>query len=255
MPRKAKKPPEPEAGSPAWMTTFGDLMSLLLTFFVLIVSMSSIQESKFMVAVESFRRALSWFEGQPPRPLLNLKLKRSGADRAEEKVPVISTKEIYPIIAADDIIRIAQEMQTKVAELNIGGQVQVYYNSKEVRIYIEDAVMFENMSADIKGKEALHLLESIVELVEDIPYPLNIEGYTDRRLIGNDNGDYESHWELASARALAVLHYLNRSGVSAKRLKAVAYGANKPKVDEYCVPEDRWRNNRVEIVIRDTEAE
>ena len=255
MPRKAKKPPDVAPGSPAWMTTFGDLMSLLLTFFILIVSMSSIQESKFMVAIESFRRALSWFEGQPPRPLLNLKLKGRGADKAEDTVPVVPTKQVYPIIVADDIIRIAREMQTKVAELNIGGQVQVYYNSKEVRIYIEDAVMFENMSAEIRGKEALHLLESIVELVEGIPYPLNIEGYTDPRLVSSNNDDYESHWELASARALAVLHYLNRSGVSPKRLKAVAYGANRPRVSEYCVPEDRWRNNRVEIVIRDTETE
>ncbi len=253
MPRKAKKPPEEEAGAPAWMTTFGDLMALLLTFFILIVSMSSIQEAKFLVAIESFRKALSWFEGQPPIPILDTRLKREGADKTRDETPTVPTEKTKPVITADDIIRIAKEMQTKITELNIGGQVQVYYNSKEVRIYIEDAVMFENASAEIRGKEALHLLESIVDLIQDIPYPLNIEGYTDKRQVRSGIGEYESHWELASARALAVLHYLNRSGISSKRLKAVVYGANRPRGST--IPEERRDSNRVEIVIRDTETE
>ena len=255
MPRPPKKPPEPEVGSPAWMTTFGDLMSLLLTFFVLLVSMSSIQEAKFLMAVESFRNALSWFEHESSPLPINLDLPRSGASKTEDQTPSVPTEDIKAAISAEDIIRIGREMQTEVTELNIGGQLEVYYNSREVRIYIEDIVMFENGSAEIRGKEALHLLENILDLVEDIPYPLNIEGYTDSRLATDANGDYQSQWELASARALAVLHYLNRSGISEKRLKAVVYGANRPKVTDYSVPEERRKNNRVEIVIRDTEIE
>ncbi len=50
--------------------------------------------------------------------------------------------------------------------------MQVYFNSSEIRIYIEDALMFEPGSSELKGKKAIHLLESILSLVKDIPYPL-----------------------------------------------------------------------------------
>jgi chemotaxis protein MotB len=67
-------------------------------------------------------------------------------------------------------------------------------------------------------------------------------------------GDYDTRWDLASARALAVLHYLNQRGIPSKRLKAVAYGSNRPKYADNR-PEEKYLNNRVEIVIRDTDTE
>lgn len=253
MAKREKKPPEPEAGAPMWMTTYGDFMGLLLTFFILLVSMSSIQDTKFRQAIESFRLALEWFEGSPPYPRLDLDLEREGADRTENKEPKTPTEENKPIISADDIIRIAREMQTKINRLNIGGQIQVYYNSKEARVYLDSAILFEPDSAEIKGKEAQFILENVLDLVIDIPYPLIIEGYCTAHSVGT-NKENESTWELSSARALAVLHYLNNNGVSDKRLKTVAFGSNAPR-RETCIPKERWNNDRVEIVIRDTNIE
>ena len=253
MAKREKKPPEPEAGAPLWMVTYGDFMGLLLTFFILLVSMSSIQDTKFKQAIESFRLALEWFEGSPPYPRLDLDLEHEGADRTENKDPQIPTEEKKPAVSADDIIRIAREMQTKINQLNIGGQIQVYYNSKEARIYLDSAIIFEPDSAEIRGREAQFILENVLDLVIEIPYPLIIEGYCSIPSAGIEKGS-QSSWELSSTRALVVLHYLNNNGVSDKRLKTVAYGCNTPK-KATCIPQERWNNDRVEIVIRDTNIE
>lgn len=254
--RKARKPEEQDPGAPAWMTTFGDLMSLLLTFFVLIVSMSSIQEAKFKVAMESFRRALSWFEGQPPSARLDLSRVRRGADKSKDEDPAVPTVEVTPIIAADDIVRIAREMQAKIEHASIAGRVLVYHNDREIRIHIPDYVIFTPGFAKLEGDGIFDLMDDIVALVKNIPYPLNIEGYTDDTHPSTYGSAFETNWELSSARALAVLSYLENAGISPKRLKAVAYGENRPgKPEAMQIPDTRWKSNRVEIVIRNANVE
>ncbi len=229
MAKKQKKCEEAPKGAPLWMVTYGDLMSLLLTFFVLIVSFSSMQESKFLQALGSLKGAL-------------------GIMRHMES-SFVKPYVAFPKLTSKDKKRLSlmiQSMKMSLQEKELDKKVKMNIKDNGILIRIDAPLLFPSGKADLKS-EVIPVLDKIVEMAKGWPNSIRIEGHTDNRPIHSVR--FPSNWELSSARAIAVLRYFIKRGVPAGRLAAVGYGEYHPLLPN-TTPENMAKNRRVEIYIK-----
>ncbi len=224
-----KKSEDVEEGAPQWVLTYGDMMSLLLTFFILIVSFSSIQETKYEQAAGSLRTA---FGGLP---------KMSGASRVLENLNKNQQK------AMEEMIEEVQEMKAAIAEKQMQEQIKVTLTEKGAHIVIADPLLFDLGKADLKS-QAKDALDIVAALITGSPNTeIIVEGHTDNWPISTS--EFPSNWELSAARALAVVKYFAlRKGFDPARFAATGYGEYRP-LKPNDSPENRTKNRRVEIFV------
>lgn len=126
----------------------------------------------------------------------------------------------------------------KIARLEIG--------ENKIRIMFEAPVLFDSGSAYLK-KESLPVLQQVVKSLNDMPNSIQIEGHTDDRPVA-PGSKFDTNWELSSARAFAVLRFLEINGIPQQRLSATGYGEFRP-IAANATPEGRAVNRRIEINI------
>jgi chemotaxis protein MotB len=126
----------------------------------------------------------------------------------------------------------------KIARLEIG--------ENKIRIMFEAPVLFDSGSAYLK-KESLPVLQQVVKSLNDMPNSIQIEGHTDDRPVA-PGSKFDTNWELSSARAFAVLRFLEINGIPQQRLSATGYGEFRP-IASNDTPEGRAANRRIEINI------
>jgi chemotaxis protein MotB len=210
------------------MVTYGDLMSLLLTFFVLLVSFSSIQESKFLQALGSLKGAL----GVLPKY-------ESTVFRQYVLMPKLSRRERVRVSM------MMKKLQQALKEMKLDKKVKLNIKKDGILIRIDAPVLFDLGKANLKP-EVYPVLDKIAELTQGWPNEIRIEGHTDNLPI--HTAEFPSNWELSAARAISVLRYFVSRGIPASRLAAVGYGEFHPLVPN-TTPENRAKNRRVEIYI------
>ncbi len=226
--KKKKKEEIPDAGAPAWMTIYGDMMTLLLCFFVLLLSFSSIDEGKFSTAIYFIQGALGILPdnvsvnkdaGQPMSQLQKLQ-----EMNLEEKVKKI------------DDLAIEQGLSREISvEISEGGML----------IRLGSQILFKSGSAVLK-KEAHSVLQIIGETIADVTEVI-VAGHTDNLPI--TSGKFKSNWQLSSERSISVINYLTKScNVPSEILVASGYSEYKPLVENNS-PENRKENRRVEFLI------
>ena len=232
MARK-KDQEEGKAGAPAWMVTYGDLVTLLLTFFVLLLSFSTMEVSKFKEAMSSLKGAMSMLPKQSaviervqtPRPKLSMGSVYNAKNRYKYKLEALA--ELIEKENLSDIISI-EELGTQ-ALMRIG-----------------DSALFDLGKADLKP-DIFPILNELAKILQDEQNRVRIEGHTDNMPIHNEK--YPSNWELSMARAVNVLKYIRKAGnINPKRLSAVGNGEHHPIVPNTS-PENMAKNRRVEIHI------
>ncbi|PLV57037.1 flagellar motor protein MotB [Thermotoga sp. SG1] len=176
------KKKEEQKGSPQWMTTYSDMVTLLLTFFVALISMSTISPGKFQQVAVGLRIALS---GQPPSVLM-------GGRSINEEPLITSKRGIY-----QELMRLSEEYK---------GKITVEERDEGTLIVLKDMVFFETGSARLTA-EAKELLAKVGQIViEHTTNVLEIFGYTDDRPV-LPNSIYVSNWHLSSARAASVVNF------------------------------------------------
>ena len=223
---------ECEEGAPEWMVTFSDMTTLLLTFFVLLLSFSNQDIQKFREMLGSIKDA---FGVQ--------KLEIGEFPAKSTKPFALSEEERYPINISDQAL--AKAIQEAAAQSGIKeDQVEVNVTDEGVRVRLKGKIFFDPGSARLK-KGILKFLNSIVEIMRRTDYNLAVEGHTDN--IPIRTREFPSNWELSAARAAAVVRYLVEHGISPKRLKAVGYADSRPLVPND-TPEHRAMNRRVEFL-------
>lgn len=237
------------------MTTFADLMSLLLTFFILLLSFANMDVVKFRDAAGSFKMA---FGVQFDDTIKGLQ-KTTAASIVElshiTKDSVIDL-ELEARKAQSSIQSVVQarmraneniykRLQAIVRDLNLGDQVVVENTSKGVVITVNGQLFFKSGSAILR-KESFPLLDSITSVIEEFPYKLNVEGHTDNALIRTSK--FESNWELSAGRAISAVKYILSSGkIEAEKLGASGYAETRP-IAQNDTPEGRRINRRIEFV-------
>lgn len=259
MARKQKK--ASSSGSPAWMATYSDLMSLLLTFFVLLFSMSAVSEEQFKAVAESLRVALA---GSSNDSILEdsgssiSDLNASDIEEVEQISPEDMTVE-NPESSAQSESVIPEEVQELyetanqyMVENGIESDLTISRDAEGVYIDIQESILFTSGSADIttSGEETLGTLSGLFDLFNN---KIVVEGYTDN--VPMNTAKFPSNWELSTGRALAVLRYLSeQSGVAPERLSAKGYGEHSPVVPNDS-DENRALNRRVNVIIMHEDRE
>lgn len=229
MAKKEKKAPE-EPTAPFWMTTYGDMVTLLMVFFILILSFSVIQLEKFKGAMSSMKGAL----GILPENISTYKQDNPNYDKEEAR----TRQEIL-----DAMIR----LEELVKQMGLSDLVEMEYTGDGVIVRMGDNLLFDSGEAGIKS-QAYPLLEVVINTFQGKFIQIYVEGHTDNVPISNSR--YPSNWELSADRALNVVKYLNRVGnIDAKKLAAVGHGEHRPLVPNTS-SENRAKNRRVEIYFK-----
>lgn len=231
-----KKCPDCERCLPAWLAAFGDLMSLLLCFFVLLLSMSSMDAKKISEAIGSLSGAMSVLEGGTKTEI--------SKKRIQYATPIESKDETAEIVnKVEQTIGDTNEMQEK-------GQTEII-TIEEAQdgfvIELPASLLFKPGSATIQNDDTLLFLKRIALIIEELPIEtrVSVQGHTDDIGPGSKS-PYKDNWELSSARAIAVLEELLLDGVAGSRVSAEAYAEFKP-VATNATASGREKNRRVEL--------
>ncbi|GAX87373.1 chemotaxis protein MotB [Lebetimonas natsushimae] len=224
-------------GLPEWLATFGDLMSLLLCFFVLLLSMSTMNAKKVQEAIGSLAGALSVLEGGAQTEI--------SKNRNQIATPIEKTQE-----TAQTVNKLSKAIQ-EFRQFTAGGKgpaITLEEGEEGFFIRLPADITFKPGSAEINNEDSLLFLKRISLIIKEY-LPKNIEiqikGFTDNTL-PPQTSPYSDNWELSAARALSVLKILLKNGVNPKQLSAAAYGEYHP-IASNDTPEGRAKNRRVEI--------
>ncbi len=190
-----------EKSSPLWITTYADMAILLLTFFILYYSLSSVANNKFKEAILGTQQASIG--------LLEL------MDSIEKR----ETIEVLTGLKTDDILSDIQHVADRESMNDI---MDISTDRTKIVIRIPGGALFEPGKADLNLKKSKPILAEIIRLLETYPrYRISIQGHTDDNPIVSDR--FPSNWELSSARAMAVLRYFIDKNIDPKRLTATGY--------------------------------
>jgi len=231
-----QKCPECEECLPAWLAAFGDLMSLLLCFFVLLLSMSSMDAKKVSEAIGSLSGAMSVLEGGTKTEI--------SKKRIQESTPIESQDETSEVVnriqqAASDANEMMQKSQ--------GPEVTVDEAENGFVIKLPAALLFKPGSATIENQDALLFLKRVALIIGELPndMQLSVQGHTDNRPPG-PTSPFKDNWELSTGRALSVLHELILDGVDPARMSAAGFSQYQP-IATNATPTGREKNRRVEL--------
>ena len=222
--------------APFWMTTYGDMVTLLLTFFILMFAMSSINEQKFLKAATSLSKALGMLD------------KNIGI--IGELSPAIGTsgisREPGDVLASfariEEIFR--EESLEDIASVEMAGP-------GEVIIRMGDKLLFDPGESGLKP-QAKRVLSGIAKAVTGKTETVYVEGHTDT--IPINTAIFPSNWELSSARAISVVRLLQDQGIPPGQLAAVGHSHYVP-LESNSTVQGRAKNRRVELYITWSEAD
>ena len=259
MAKKKKK--DSGGGAANWMNTFADLMNLLLCFFVLLFSMSSVDADKFEALVQSLEHSFSILPqggssigdgqmvaaGVNQLQLLDQYYKEAANSSSKEDGEDNEEEENDPEQALKESEEMAEQIEKMLEEQRIGDQVEIDSNAQFVRLTLNGALLFDSGKSEIR-EDALPLVDKLSLILENYDSSLiDIEGHTDNVPISNEK--YENNDVLSAYRAFAVKNYvLGKTALEAGKINATGCGEYTPVADN-ATPEGRARNRRVEIKI------
>lgn len=226
MKKERKAPDEPSA--PFWMTTYGDMVTLLFAFFVLLLSFANMDEIKFEQAAHSLKGALGVMDSY-----------ESSSQRAIEVTMEDMNRRM-------DIYESMLALTEMVEQLEMEEDISVEPTETGMLIQMGDKVLFEKGKAELKPA-AFVILNAVGVSIKDKVEEVLIGGHTDNTPINSIK--YPSNWELSSARALVVVKYLvQKSNILPEVFGAVGYGEFRPIVENNS-PENMQKNRRVEFLV------
>ena len=271
MARKHKH--EEHANHEAWAIPYGDLVTLLLAFFVVMYALSTINEGKFRVLSDSLQAA---FRGAPRtmEPVnVGEKSRGSGADIAVSIVQQATLngqpRQLLEAISVDTEVaqggrknldkigadgrvivppalgRVADEIEKALAPLLAADMIAVRRHSTWVEVEIRTDILFASGVSKLSDA-ALPPLTILAETLAKYPNPVRVEGHTDNRPISTST--FPSNWELSAARAASVVHLFAKGGVDPARLTVIGLGEFRP-AQSNATAAGRNANRRVLIVI------
>jgi len=222
-----------EGGAPEWMTTFSDLMTLLLCFFILMFAMSEIKMDKFMQAAESMRVGFGQSEVE-------------SEEQAGTGSPASAdTSGVSVENAVEDMLEdIKEKLEHFVSQYKLENTLDVSKDEKGVTLSIQDVVLFKPGSPWVNDN-SMWVIEALGLIVNEIDIPLVVSGHTDNVPI--NTSQFPSNWELSAVRAAGIARMLVDEGFDATQIYVEGYSEFKPieSNDSY---EGRAANRRVDLL-------
>ena len=237
MPKKKKCPDCPKC-LPAWLAAFGDLMSLLLCFFVLLLSMSTMDAKKIQEAIGSLAGALSVLEGGTKTEI--------SRERQQQATPIETTEETSNRVVTTQLRKAIVEIN-EMLKISGGPEIQIEEAEDGFIIRLPDGLLFEPGSAVIQNADALLFLRRIALIIQKLPENLHIKarGHTDTNP-PDSSSPFKDNWELSTARAVSVVKELIKNQIDPRKMSASGKAEFDP-ITSNATPEGRAKNRRVEL--------
>lgn len=258
-----RKQEEPPKGAPVWTSTFGDLMNLLLCFFVMLFSMSTMDAQKFELLAASFNQTFSIFSagasaigdgllisnGVSQLNELDNYINSTGRDAEGNVIPddlesAADAMEQAKLEASEEL---AEKISETLQEKNLNSEIDVEFTSQYVQLTLNGAILFDSGSVKLK-EEALPIMNQVGLILQKYsPGVIEIEGHTDN--VPMSGAKYSNNDELSDGRALSVFYYLvQNTTLDPAMIKHSGRGEYDPVADN-STAEGRAKNRRVEIKI------
>lgn len=238
-----KRQEEEHENTHLWLLTYSDVVTLCLTFFVLLYSFSTLDAHKWKSLVGSLQGALGVLDGG------NIPVNNGILDTGSDKADLEESQDDEDFLKYQEeqkkLISIQEKFNQYIADHNLQGNVTTSIEERGVVIRFQDSVLFAKGSADLFPESRI-ILTDLSVIMKEIDSPIRIEGHTDNLPINTVR--YPSNWELSTARATNVLRFLIEQGIEGSLLSAVGYGEFHPIYDN-SNEENQRKNRRVDLVI------
>lgn len=252
--RRRRKLDEEHDSSERWLVSYADFITLLFAFFVVMYSLSSVNEGKYRVLSDSLVQAFR-----------NVNVNESGGQIV---MPTVSIAPSQPLVrpappaldpaaeqrrreTAQRMRNMADEIRRVLSPLTQAGQVNVTEGAFGVSVEINASLLFAPGDSAL-GREAVTALDAVAQVLAPAPFPITVEGHTDNIPINTFR--FPSNWELSAVRASTVARLFIDNGVAPDRLTAAGYADQRPVADN-ASEEGRGRNRRVTVLIESRAAE
>jgi len=262
MARKRRKAVEEETRHTAWAVPYGDLVTLLFAFFVVLYAVSSVNEGKYRALSSTL---FTEFNGQkPPGSAPGSAPGAVAVVRAYPSAATSSAPDSHAIFAdtavvtrreADEIARsqaesqaldkVASDVSTAMSDLIHSNLLVVRRKGTSIEVEIRTDILFPSGSATL-SPTAVGVIRKLSQTLVSLPNPVRVEGHTDSQPI--DTTAFPSNWELSSARAASVVHVIANSGIDPARLSVIGRAQYSP-ADSNSTAAGRNANRRVLIAI------
>ena len=237
-----------EEGAPAWMVTFADLVTLLLVFFVLMFSISSIEKERFKSVLSSIQIALN--QSTPVASQIVIQQAPPSTDSKVEPIVPQPGMDENKSPKESDKDKLVNDIESMIQEQRLGEFIYVYTEGERIIIRIKGTILFPSGDVEL-FEDAVPIFEDIRSLFEKYAdYNIDIKGYTDDQPITTPR--FPSNWELSAVRATTVLRFFIDEGIDPTRMSATGYSDLFPIASNE-TEEGRAQNRRVEFVLEKEE--
>ncbi|MFP4181528.1 MAG: flagellar motor protein MotB [Thiohalospira sp.] len=233
------------SGAPAWMTTFADLMAVLVVFFVMLYAFSTIDAEKYEQLANSLRQTLNPETSEEAADPSVIDLE--GHSRVPSTVEPVERPASPPTEETGEEERreVVDEIRRALEEPIQKGLIKVAAGKSGVLIRFEEQAMFRTGDVRI-DPDFRRALITLAGILQGTPGDVRVAGHTDDRPIQSSR--FRSNWALSAERAVSVVHAFEEGGVQPERLVAEGHAHTRP-VRSNDSSEDRARNRRVDVYI------
>ncbi|WP_028575882.1 OmpA/MotB family protein [Desulfonatronovibrio hydrogenovorans] len=227
---------EEEDDTRAWVTIFADIALLLLVFFILLFSFSTLSDQKFEETILSVRRSL----GQQDTEEWGLRIRTDTAgvlmDQAAQYRQMVESQK-----------RVFSDIRYYQNQKGLEGVVGAHLDAGTITLRLPASALFDLGQVELKpeGKKLLQDLKDV--FIRHHDQRINIQGHTDN-ILPRPGGRFQDNWEISALRALNTLRYLMEIGIDPKRMTATGFADLQPLYPN-TTDENRARNRRVEFVL------
>ena len=251
-----KKRVEEHVNHERWLVSYADFITLLFAFFVVMYSISSVNEGKYRVLSNTLENVFSEAK-RSDDPLQIGEISRGSGDTSKQgsSGQDINLLELVPIETytpppvdeeiVQTIEEISEQLNKSLSELIENDDVIIKYGDDWLELEIKSKVLFESGESRLE-ESAEPIIENISNILSGYSNPIQVEGFTDNYPINTPK--FPSNWELSAARAASVVHLLDVYGVDSSRMSAIGYGEFKPIADN-ATKDGRQKNRRVVLVV------
>jgi len=242
--RRRRHTEEPE-NHERWLVSYADFITLLFAFFVVMYSISSINEGKYKVVSQ----ALLGVFNDPERAMRAIPIGEEQPLSIKLAEPLIKDSEQTDAglgqTSADPLQTISDDVRSAFGDLISSNQMTVRGNELWVEVELNSALLFGSGDA-MPSDAAFAIIEKVANILKPFANPVHVEGFTDNLPIRT--AQYPTNWELSASRAASIVRLLAMNGVNPGRMASVGYGEYQP-VASNDTAEGRARNRRVVLVI------
>lgn len=229
-----------------WLISYSDFITLLFAFFVVMYSVSQVNESKYRVLSDTLVQAF----GTTPLVIDPIQVGDPRQSVRPDAIDLGKTKSGEeegdgPFDRMADLPQLSDQFTQEFQDLIDDDLVQITSNELWLEITLKDSILFASGEVQVT-EQARRIFEDISAVLAGYENPVQVEGHTDNQPVSS--AQFPSNWELSAARAASVVKLLREQGIAPERLAAVAYGEFHP-IAENDTPEGRAQNRRVALMI------